>query len=48
MFAIMTLSVSTCPSHQESAWRPAEAKREKVIVEVVEKAIAVWKCSIRS
>ena len=28
MSAIMTSSASTCPSHQESAWRAAEARQE--------------------
>ena len=48
MSTIMTSSVSTCPSHQESAWRAAAAMQEKVIVEVVRKAIVVWKCMSRS
>ena len=39
MSAITTSSGSTCPSRQESAWRTAEARQEKVIVEVVRKAI---------
>ena len=43
MSAIMTSSRSTCPSHQESAWGAAEARQEKVIVEVVRKGI-VGKC----
>ena len=29
-----------CPSHQESAWGAAEARQERVIVEVVRKASA--------
>jgi len=37
--AITTSSGSTCPSHQESAWWAAEARLERVIVEVVRKAI---------
>ena len=44
MSAIMTSSGSTCPSHQESAWGTAEARQEKVIVQVVRKAIVVGKC----
>ena len=44
MSAITTLSGSTCPSHQESAWRAAEASVEKIIVDVVRKAIVVGKC----
>ena len=39
MSAITTSSDSTCPSHQESAWGAAEARQERVIVEVVSKAI---------
>ena len=39
MSAITTSSGSTCPSHQESAWGDAEARQERVIVEVVRKAI---------
>ena len=39
MSAITTSSGSTCPSHQESAWGAAEARQERVIVEVVRKAI---------
>ena len=39
MSAITTSSDSTCPSHQESAWGAAEARQERVIVEVVRKAI---------
>ena len=38
MSAITTSSDSTCPSHQESAWGAAEARQERVIVEVVRKA----------
>ena len=39
-----TSSDSTCPSHQKSAWGAAEARQEKVIVEVVRKAISVaWR-----
>ena len=44
MSAITTSSGSTCPSHQESAWGAAEARQEKVIVEVVRKGIVVGKC----
>ena len=44
MSAITTSSVSTCPSHQESAWWAAEARQEKVIVGVVGKGIVVGKC----
>ena len=39
MSAITTSSDSTCPSHQESACGAAEARQERVIVEVVRKAI---------
>ena len=40
MSAITTSSGSTCPSDdQESAWGAAEARQERVIVEVVRKAI---------
>ena len=39
MSAITTSSGSTCPSHQESAWGAAEARQERVIVEVVRKSI---------
>ena len=39
MSAITTSSDSTCPSHHESAWGAAEARQERVIVEVVRKAI---------
>ena len=39
MSAITTSSGSTCPSHQESAWGAAEARQERVIVEVVRKAV---------
>ena len=44
MSAITTSSGSTCPSHQESAWGAAEARQERVNVEVVRKAIVVGKC----
>ena len=44
MSAITTSSGSTCPSHQESAWRTVEAIQEKVIVQAVRKGIVVWKC----
>ena len=44
MSAITTSSGSTCPSHQESAWGAAEARQEKVILEVVRKGIVVGKC----
>ena len=44
MSAITTSSGSTCPSDQESAWRAAEARQEKVLVEVVRKDIVVGKC----
>ena len=37
--AITTSSDSTCLSHQESAWGAAEARQERVIVEVVRKAV---------
>ena len=37
MSAITTSSGSTCPSRQESAWAAAEARQEKVIVELVRK-----------
>ena len=46
MSAVMTSSGSTCPSHQESAWWAAEARQEKVIVEVVRKGIIAGLCSI--
>ncbi len=39
MSAITTSSGTTGPSHQESAWGAAEARQERVIVEVVRKAI---------
>ena len=39
MSAITTSSGSTCPSQQESAWGAAEARQEKVFVEVVRKGI---------
>ena len=39
MSAITTSSGSTCPSHQESAWGAAEARHERVIVDVVRKAV---------
>ena len=39
MSAITTSSGSRCPSHQESAWGAADAKQERVIVEVVRKAV---------
>ena len=39
MSAITTSSGSTCPSHQESALGAAEARQERVILEVVRKAI---------
>ena len=39
MSAITTSSGSTCPSHQESAWGAAEARQERVIVQVVRKSI---------
>ena len=42
--AITTSSGSTCPSHQESAWGAAEARQEKIIVDVVRKVIVVGKC----
>ena len=44
MSAITTSSGSTCPSHQDSAWGAAEARQERVIVEVVRKGIVVGKC----
>ena len=44
MSAMTTSSGSTCPSPQESAWWAAEARQERVIVEVVRKAIVVGKC----
>ena len=44
MSAITTSSDSTCPSHQESAWGAAEARQERVIVEVVRKAIIAEIC----
>ena len=33
-----------CPCHQESAWGAAEARQERVIVEVVRKGIVVGRC----
>ena len=39
-----TTSGTTCPSHQDSGWRSAEARQERVMVEVVRKAIVVGKC----
>ena len=44
--AITTSSGSTCPSHQESAWGAAEARQERVIVDVVRKAIIAGRYSI--
>ena len=44
MSAITTSSGSTCQSHQESAWGAAEARQEKVIVEVVSKRIVAGRC----
>ena len=44
MSTITTSSGSTCPSHQESAWGAADARQERVIVEVVKKGIVVGKC----
>ena len=46
MSAITTSSGSTCPSHQDSAWGAAEARQERVIVEVVRKCISAGRCSI--
>jgi len=46
MSAITTSSGSTCPSHQESVWGAAEARQERVIVEVVRKCIIAGRCSI--
>ena len=43
MSAITTSSGTTCPSHQESAWRVAEARQEK---EVVRKAIVASRSCI--
>ena len=37
-----TTSATTC--HQDSAWRIAESRQDRVIVEVVRKAIVVGKC----
>ena len=37
-----TTSATTC--HQDSAWRVAESRQDRVIVEVVRKAIVVGKC----
>ena len=37
-----TTSATTC--HQDSAWRGAESRQDRVIVEVVRKAIVVGKC----
>ena len=44
MSPITTSSGSTCPSHQESAWGAAEARQERLIVEVVRKSTVVGKC----
>ena len=44
MSAITTSSGSTCPSHQESAWGAAEARQEKVFVEVVRKGTDARRC----
>ena len=44
MSAITTSSGSTCPSHQESAWGAAEARQERVIVEVVRNGIFGGRC----
>ena len=46
MSAITTSSGSTCPSHQESAWGAAEARQERLIVEVVRKGIVAGRCCI--
>ena len=46
MSAITTSSGSTWPNHQESAWGAAEARQEKVILEVVRKGIIAGRCSI--
>ena len=35
-----------CPSHQESAWGAAEARQERVILEVVRKYIVAGRCFI--
>ena len=39
-----TTSGTTCPSYREPAWRTAEARQEKVILDVVVKVIVVGKC----
>ena len=44
MSAITTSSGSTCPSHQESVWGAAEARQERVIVDVVTKVIVAGQC----
>ena len=46
MSTIMTSSGCTCPSHQESAWGAAEARQERVIVEVVRNGIVPGQCWI--
>ena len=46
MSEITTSSGSTCSNHQESASGAAEARQERVIVEVVRKGIVAGRCSI--
>ena len=48
MSAITTSSGSTCPSHQESAWRAAEARQERDVVQVVRKGIVAGRNCIIS
>ena len=44
MSAMTRSLVTTCPSHQESAWWAAKARQESVIVEVVRKGIVDGRC----
>ena len=47
MSAITTSSGSTCPGHQESAWGAAEARQERVMWRLLEKALLsgnAWVC----
>ena len=46
MSMITTSSVTMWPNHQESTWGAAEARQERVIVEVVRKGIIARQCSI--
>ena len=42
LYHAKTTSATTC--HQDSAWRVAVSRQDRVIVEVVRKAIIVGKC----